>query len=457
MPDPNYDIPAEVRAAQRALGQKAIPDVGTVGGPAEISTPVRISSAVDELLTIMLEADRVDIIGVLPWRCAARLIEFQRELERQRKDWRLPSVRYFTPSSARITLYRHKEILGPVVRRWVAGINGLRNWLRTGPPNDPESPRPKIYEFDDIYLDCLIYTSAAGRGTEITLLSQLPELKADNPMSPASDVTDLVISRMSSDQLDQLDKYRQALVAKAHLMVPRHILCRPDTNQPEPQTPGSEFKPTILRLHPAHMTYPEGTASVGALIAVCCSTARGNAILLKMRTPRNSYDDLGKLSLLSERVHAEDMSAALSGQLNPDDDRALEELWLQAGRPRLFEIPEASFRHAAQRELFMTCGLDVPADRLEYRGACFLERDTEEKEYLGLYIYRLELMRDAVFDELAYAQSWGEDLKLVLLSEMYQPAIRRRLHPLLREREAWIKTTVLPMRSDNNVAPGEVS
>jgi len=434
-------MPAEVRAAQRALNKRAMPEAEAVGGTAEISAPGPVSSAVDDLLTRMLKAEQVDIIGVLPWQCAARLIEFQRDLEQRQENWQLPSVRYFTPSSARITLYRHKELLGPIVRHWVAGINGLRNWLRPWPLQAPESARLRIYEFNDIYLDCIVYTKSSDRDTEVTLLSQLPQLKSPSPGSPASNVTDLVVCRISDDQIARLDRYRQALVDRAHLMVPRHVLCRSDSNTQEPGAPGSEFKPVILQLHPNRTLYPEGTVSVGALIAVCCSTARGDGILLKERTPRNSYDDLGKLSLLSERVLAEDMSADLSEQLDPDDDRALEELWLWAGRPTSFEIPESAFRHAAQRELFVTCGLDVPADRLELRGRCFLEREGENK-YLGLYVYRLELLRDAVFDELDYAQRWEEDLRLVLLSELYQPPMRKRLNRLLREREAWMKASV---------------
>jgi hypothetical protein len=85
----------------------------------------------DGLLEEILAADRVDIMGVLPWQCGTRLIE----LEARRREAGQPvihptAVRYFTPGRDRITLYRHSGVLGRLVQRWIGGVTALSNWLQ---------------------------------------------------------------------------------------------------------------------------------------------------------------------------------------------------------------------------------------------------------------------------------------------------------------------------------------
>jgi hypothetical protein len=433
----DIEIPAEVRAAQRALGRSMTLKESQTP-PAVTSTPASITAAVDHALMQVLMADQVDIIGIFPSQCASRLIALQAELGTQANPASL-KVRYFTLSNSRIALYRDKENLGPVVRNWVAGLNEIRNWLRPCGPGPSADSRLQIYQFNDIYLDCIV-AAQTGDSLTVTLISLPPEIYTASP-SDQPDTADLFIAQMPEDQVSQFVRYRDRLLSHAYLMVTRHILCRAEDNLGRESRAGDEFKPIILKLHPHRTPTPEGAVSIGSLIAVCCNTARGDAILLKERTSRNSYDDLGKLSLLSERVLAEDMSDAVSGPLDPSDDRALEQLWLRSGRPTEFEVPELAFRRAAQRELFLSCGLDVPAERLKLRGACLVERETENT-YLGLYIYRLDLLRDVNFDELAYAQAWDSDLELVLMRELYDSGTRSRLNRLLRGREGWLRQSV---------------
>jgi hypothetical protein len=441
----DQEIPAEVRAAQRALGRSAVPAEAPTP-PAATSTPTSRTATVDHVLMRILKADQVDIIGVFPSQCASRLMELQAELG-IRANTASPKVRYFTPSNSRMALYRDKENLGPIVRNWVAGINEIRNWVRPEQPIRGAESRLRIYQFNDIYLDCIVATQT-GNSLAVTLISLPPELyAAGSSDEPAA--ADLFVAEMPEDQVSQFVRYRDRLLSHAYLMVTRHILCRAENSLRKESSPGDEFEPIILKLHPHRTPTPEGAVSIGSLIAVCCSTARGDAILLKERTSRNSYDDLGKLSLLSERVLAEDMSDPISGALDPSDDRALEQLWLRSGRPAEFEVPELAFRRAAQRELFLSCGLDVPAERLKRRGACLVEREAENT-YLGLYIYRLDLLRDASFDELAYAQAWDSDLKLVLMRDLYDPEMRAQLNRLLRSREGWLRKAVFA----GTTAPG---
>ncbi|HWE91017.1 MAG TPA: hypothetical protein VG317_16275 [Pseudonocardiaceae bacterium] len=434
------ELPAEVRAARRAvgkLGQQGEPASAVVAS-AVTSTPP-ISRVVDDLFDEILSADQVDIVGVLPWQCASRLIELanQRRVDGQRVI-NPAAVRYFTPASDRITVYRHPGTIGTLVQRWEAGITGLRNWLRSSRTSSDEPEPPSVYEFDDIYLGCLICAVRRNQPT-MAMLSLLPSVSVTETEGSAGESA-LILTRMSDEQIPVFREYLRKLESRARPMTPRQILCRLDQETTSGVEPGSEFRPVVARLHPKYTSSPPNTVSATAVVAVCAPTARGTEVVLKLRTPRNAMDDLDKLSLISERVVTEDLLAPLGGPLDVDHGRALDDLWLRAGQPNPFEIPESAFRHTAQRELFLTCGLDVPDERLELRGTCLLEREGENR-FLGFYVYRLDLNRTPA-DEYSHAMKWNSDLRPMLLDELYQPANRSRLNRLLRLREAWLREAV---------------
>jgi hypothetical protein len=306
--------------------------------------------------------------------------------------------------------------------------------------NTQEEPEPlSVFEFDDIYLDCLIYTTRNRQHT-MTILSQLPPVSLTETEGGVSEAA-LILTRMPDDQLPGFREYLKKLEAQARPLLPCQLLCRLEQGTASARPPGNEFRPVISAVYPHHKTPPQNVISAAAIVAICVPTARGTAVVLKNRTPRNSVDDLDRLSLISERVLAEDLPAPLNGPLDTDHGRALDDLWLRAGQPATFEIPELAFRHTAQRELFLSCGLDVPNERLDLRGTCLVEREGENR-FLGFYVYRLDLIRSPAFDELTYALNWNSDLRPVLLEELYQPANRARLNRLLRVREPWLREMV---------------
>lgn len=436
------DVPAEVRAAQRALGAKRSPT--TAAGPAAVLAGSDSSMAIvyapigpdiEGLMQEVIAADVVDILGVLPWPCAERLIE----LEKQRTREGLPvihprEVRYLTPARDRITLYRHSGVLGRVVQRWVAGITGLRNWLA---PLSDDREALRIFEFDDVFLDCIVYTRR-GRTQGVTIISQLPPVRTAAAAGGADETT-LVISAMPADQVDGFLEYVESLVGRSMPLAPRQVLCGLRPEPAEPPTAGREFHPVITGFNTQRK--PVDSVVPAVAVAICTSTPRGPAVLLKLRTPRNSRDDFGLLSLISERVLVEDLAELLTGPADPDLEKALEDMWLRAGQPETFEVPEAAFRRAAQRDLFMSCGLDISADRLDFRGTCLLDREGENS-WLGFYVYRLNLVRSPAADELAHAKGWSPDLQTVPLRNLYATQTRPQLNRLLRRRDAWLREAV---------------
>jgi hypothetical protein len=113
------------------------------------------------------------------------------------------------------------------------------------------------------------------------------------------------------------------------------------------------------------------------------------------------------------------------------------------------------FRSAVQRELFMSCGLDIAADRVELRGSCLVDREGTDR-YLGFYVFRVELMRSAGPDEVSHALAWNRDLQMIPVSELYTPKYRSKLNRLLRRREVWLSRNVFVEASpeDEHVRAG---
>jgi hypothetical protein len=433
-------LPAEIVGAQYALGITApeMPAVGDQGSAMTSSTPVGPDA--DRLFEEIVSADHVDIVGVLPWQCAARLIEITRERLKEARQVVDPAqVRYFTCSRAQIAVYRHSDVLGTLVQRWLAGITGVRNWIAPRDSTGHDRADHLLYEFQDIYFDCIVHT-VHGTEHSVAAFNQLPLLRTTTA-EKNSDETALLITRMPEDQVQKFRTYIDALAEQSTALVSRVVLCRRPHDTLPGQVEGQEFRPLVSHLAPYDSRHPVGAVVPVSVIAVCASTAHGPAVLLKRRTKWNSREDFGTISLVSERILEEDFAEALAKPLGRDDSRALDELWLRIGSPDVFEIPERVFRRAAQRELFMSCGLDVQDSRLELRGTCFLDREGEET-FLGFYVYIVHLARSTSFDELAHALAWNPDLELVLVANLYDANYRHRLNRLLRRRDTWLREHV---------------
>lgn len=420
-------MPPEIRAARRSLG---------IYQSQELEHPIylRSSEEIDDVLRAVVDAHEVDIIGVFPASCAQRLTDFL-DAGADEAPVNLPTVRYYTPNRDRITQYRHSGVLGTLVQRWLSGITGLRNCFDPRRREDLAGEQAlTVLEFDDVYLDCILRIRTKTTET-VVLLNQLPHFSA--PRNPQLDpVSVVVVSRVSVEKRGEVVSYLDAFQAQAIPVLPRQIRCIAES------VGSSEinFTPVISRLAPYGRLMQEDVEPV-AVVAVRVNTASGPCVLLKKRTRENSRDDFKTLSMISERILLEDLGDLLSGPVARDQDQALDELWIRAGQPERFEIPEEGFRRAAQRELFITCGLDVEMSRLSRQGTCLLERENEGT-YLGFFVYRLDINRSAVLDELKHAQQWNQNLVLVPLGELYSPRYRPRLNRLLRQREAWLREKV---------------
>jgi hypothetical protein len=434
--------PADLRAAERALGtyQSTHADIAPVpihGAALEV---------LDEVLFNIAASREIDIVGVFPSQCALRMIEIDAERRARGTDMVVQrTVRYFTPARVRIVAYRHAGVLGTLVQRWLGGITGLRNWLaprwsKGSDANDALS----VFEFDDMYLDCVVIAKSPGE-TFAVVLTQLPLLIETTEGSKSATAV-IVHAVLAPEECGQLESYVEALAKNATPMAPPQVRCR---SQSGGDPADLSFTPVISRLSPYGRSLRDDVEPI-SVVAVCADSAQGKCVLLKRRMAHNSRDDFQTLSLVSERLLLEDLASWIGSPTTNELDNALDEIWLRAGQPAQLELPESVFRRAAQRELFVCCGLDVGLDRLEHIGTALLDREGQET-YLGFYIYRLKLIRTAENDEYRSALEWNRDLVSVPVAQLYGPAYRQQLNRLLKRQESLIRTTVLKFHDNSGV------
>ena len=332
------NLAAEVVGARAALGAQYSAEVSP--GSSQLIADSALGANMDGFLEDMVAADHLDIVGILPWRCASRLMEITAKRIKQGQGVvSADRVRYYTSERDRITVYRHSDLLGSLVQRWIGGITGVRNWLlpRGLQPHRSEN---LLYEFPDVYLDCLVHIRN-DQQSKVIAFTQLPYSGA---LTAASNVVDapLIVTELPRTQADEVTAHISTLAPRARPLVSRELICQiPDMSIR--RTEGSEFNPVILRLNRYDAERPPLSVIPVTVVAIVAPTPHGYGILLKNRTKWNSREDFSTLSLVSERILEEDVAEAMTPPLSFDDARALDELWLRMNRPRPFTDTRGSF------------------------------------------------------------------------------------------------------------------
>jgi hypothetical protein len=446
----------EVHAARREAGLRSHPITA-------VSQTEFTGLSFVSLVTEMDAASKVDILGVLPRTLGEALLaaDVTENQARSASDFT-----YMTPSRERVSAYRHENVMGRVIQRWQAGITCFMNWTEKHHARHVGQP-DNVYLIDDLFLECLVVCHGEAGGSKVYALNLLPQV-GDAGVPGSAPHESLVITEVTDSAVDRVLARIAALRAEATPLVERGLVCangRSPEQEPRPnRTDGllEEFVPVLtdLRRYGSRPPYAIGPVTVVALYA---DSARGPGLLLKHRTNSNSHNDLGTLSLLSERVMEEDLALAISeGVPSSATERdVLDHWWKTMGKPERIEVPRPAFIAAGQREVFVATGLDVASSRFTYCGSILVEREGTE-ELLGFLGFRVDLIRDHEIDELARATRWNADLEFVLASELYgrgepsSAAIPNRppLNRLLSRRPEWVSSVLLADRSrDRRDAP----
>ncbi|MEY9927206.1 hypothetical protein ABH926_001831 [Catenulispora sp. GP43] len=401
------------------------------------------------LAEAVFRARSVDIIGIAP----RGLLEALRELAEPTESAVLPPLRYYTPVAEIMLASRDQRSRTRLVNRWQVGLMGLRNLIRAlEKPTDPASGQPAgshsfVSGLSELFVDCAVVLNAGAADEDTLFLAELPPV-------PGFTTPPTLCSRMTGDSPD-LARYVGTLKSSAGPLRQREVNCQPlesETSVGEPTahrdapsdgtSVGSDGIPTLT----ISALTPYGSSSSAApnlkpvaVVVVRCLSPHGTDLVLKIRTPFTDNDDFGKLSLLSCRVQETDIATAIQANVSPaaeDDETAFEDLWLAAGSPDPFILPTAAYAEAANRELFMTLGLEVAPERLVLRGFQCVDHENGNGQ-LGFAVFTVDLIRGPRVDELRQVlQRNPEGLVRVPLHELYDP--RRELNRLLRRRRSWL-------------------
>ncbi|MCY9555688.1 hypothetical protein M5W98_29190, partial [Paenibacillus apiarius] len=148
---------------------------------------------------------------------------------------------------------------------------------------------------------------------------------------------------------------------------------------------------------------------------------------------------------ITSRLLEEDLATALGVPVFADRhvDAATDAMWQATRTDGPLGVPVKAFIRAAQRELFICCGLDAPESRFQFHG--YQVVSTADGSQLGFAVFELVLNRHEPFDELVAAEDWDreENLLVVSQSDLYTEAYTDRLNRLLTQREGWFRTTIL--------------
>lgn len=385
-----------------------------------------VAAALDSLLTAMVEADEVYVVGVLPWECSQRLIEMQAARHGPR---RAKTVHYIVPERG---AKAPGATMGPSIQRWVAGLFGVRNWVA---PHRDDAANPdtlKLHHYEDDPGGRVVLTRRSDRYQAATLL-YLPLAQTPSGGSLAAAwFSEEETARIRDHVLGELlPNTRNWEIRQVRCLGPQYM----DNGDPD------NFQPRLLGLTSRRTIRPDETEPA-VVVAVRGRTADGPILLLKRRHRSNSIDDFDVLSLVSEHVIVEDLGSwlkRLQEPLDPRDREAREQLWKAVGRPKEIILEEQFFAEAAQREMFLSCGLNIDVDRLEFRGYRLIKR--EEGGHLGFAVYRLDLIQQDDLDELDIAVKWSpEDMVPVPLDTLYDGT--RSLNRLLRLQRDWLMQNV---------------
>ncbi len=266
-----------------------------------------------------------------------------------------------------------------------------------------------LYRYDDS--GCIVLYRT-GELYQAFVLNHLPVAKVPTPgvivfapLDPAE------VEKVHQHVVNDLQPYSQPWEI-------RQVRCQ----GPQPGASGipETFTPVVGRLTRERRLQPAETEPAVA-IAICGQTSKGPVVLLKRRHRKNAIDDFDRLSLVSEHVIVEDLHTWIDRvpqPLDADDRRAQEQIWRAAGRPRPFLLEVQFFKEAAQRELLLSCGLNVEFNRLHFCGYRLVER--EDGGYLGFAVFRLDLIQQDQFDELDIVEGWSEDMFAVHIETLYR-------------------------------------
>jgi hypothetical protein len=399
----------------------------------------------------MREAREVVICGVAPRPLVSAMESIVKDMRQEGRDFPWDHLHYITPVSAMILASRADVRLGGVVQQWQSALDGIRNCARQDEdrPIERISVGPhqalRLSATSELYLGTLMLIVQRDTSQRRMWASVGPSQSRDEIVFLAVDERDKLFDLLENcvHRLEASSRQLAIRQAECALLSPEEVerLCA-DVEASDQGTDPQLLTLTGLQAYGTQAF--EGPSCLPVAIVVARSAAAGDQIvLLKKRTKFTDSDSFGRLSLLSSRLLEEDVAEALRVPTFTDRDvqHAMDAMWKARGAEAHLTVPTGAFVRAAQRETFICCGLDLPANRFRFCGYQVLP--TEGGGQLCFADFEVILSRRTDPDELILAEAWNpENLVQVGEALLYSGLYRGRLNRLLSHREDWLRSVV---------------
>ncbi|MBK9698003.1 MAG: caspase family protein [Propionibacteriaceae bacterium] len=408
----------------------------TPGPDQKRDAPLIITDGIEvkeRLRSEILNRRSVDIFGVAPPVLCAVIREEAPRLHDH-------VLRYFTLRN-RPSL-DSGAALGPLTQSWSQALKTITAYAG-------HHRHLEVLGYEDNYTECLIRfnqeNGSSGHHVSLIGLSSLPSTAMPND----------VLLWQRSGISDALDECLCALETKARPMALREVLCEAfPAGEHSRFTPG-DFPPFRIERFalPEPLGHPQAkNAMDGGLVPISIVCVRGESSrgqLLYVKVRRADDSDPLRTSLLSQQVLEEDVALAYlpSWEPNLGSSDPVDDLWVQAKCPAPFTVPLDSFIRAAQREVYISCGLDVPKHRLRYLGFQVFD-DHDHFRQLGFAVFDLCLLRGDHVDETKWIHDRkGTTVIPFRLDELF--GRNRDLNRILAQGRSWLQENILDQRCPN--------
>ena len=403
----------------------------------------RSESEQDRIERALIAASSFTICGIAPRSLVDAMQRLAKQMSAAGQAIPWERITYITPASALIFATQGNARLGTAVQKWQAALKGIRDCVRQiqedAAATDAE-PRTQLdlIGIMDLYLETVLVATEQDTNREQIWVSVGPNLGRHEPLylslGPADDNF-----RQVKAMVDRLSKSGTAIVERELEMSPEGL---EDVRQLGPADPAHRLR--VRSIQPLGATASSPSCLPVAITVLRSAEAGRPVVLLKERSRFTDLDNFDKLSLLSARLLEEDLAGALGVPIFPEHDAttALDAMWKALGRQEQLAIPPRAFVRAAQREVFRSCGLDIPAERFAHRGCQLVERDDQPGCFNFFCVFEVILYRQRSDDELELAKTWNDHLKALYEDLLYSSAAAQRLNHFLVARQEWLMAEV---------------
>lgn len=430
--------------AARFIGDRTAPKAESyVVPPAEVmplyGDSLTLQKAIEQALR---EGSHIIVFGIASRPMAMAIQFIMQDSVQAGTPFPWLEFKYVTPMRRTIYTGREEEYGGAVIRRWEAAFDLIRRCVQheqvADPPELATSQQQTIwvYEAPVLCLDSIMVITHRDTGRKRAWIS------------PAS------ISTMAEEiffQIDGESKLFELVAGAARTALglssevrSRQVACAllSDAAIEEINSGSQDSRHLrITGLRPYGTSPDNGPFCMPSVLIALRSVAAGEqVILLRRRTQLMDPDSVGKLSFISGRLLEEDVAAALGVPVygQPDAADSIDAMWKAAGGKGQLTIPLDAFIRAAQREILVWCGLDVPRDRLQFCGYQSIPTGEGDGQICHA-LFELVLSRRGEPDELRRVESWSQgDLLRVPEATLFSNAPSIRLNRLLSIRPEWL-------------------